>query len=147
MSHRERIPWSSAHPLDVKRGTFSSEISRLATLCSQKSEYLNQCKEAVNLYVGRGYPKNLVTSWLKSQKDIRWRDRIANKKLLVEDETATTYFTLKTQFNEAWKTFNVRELQTRIHAQWGEEVKAVDSPTVSGRSEERRVGKECKHWC
>jgi hypothetical protein len=61
MSHRERIPWSSAHPLDVKKGTFSSEISRLATLSSERSDYLNQCTEAVNMYIGRGYPPKLAT--------------------------------------------------------------------------------------
>ena len=33
-SHQERIPWISHHPLDVKRGTFIGEMSRLATLCS-----------------------------------------------------------------------------------------------------------------
>ena len=34
----QRIPWASHHPLDVKRGTFIGEMSRLATLCS-RSEY------------------------------------------------------------------------------------------------------------
>ena len=119
MSHRERIPWSSAHPLDVKRGTFSSELSRLATLCSDHNEYLKQCTEAVNLYIGRGYPKAVLTSWLAKYQDKRWDNRVADNN--AEDLGAnTTFFTLKTQFNEAWKSFNVGELQTRITAQWSD---------------------------
>lgn len=117
MSHRERIPWSSAHPLDVKKGTFSSEISRLATLCSQYTTYTEQCQEAVNLYIGRGYPPTLVQTWLKSQKEKRWADRLATRNTEAE-ETAGTFFTLKTHFNEAWKSFNVGELQTRITSHW-----------------------------
>jgi len=115
MSHRERIPWSSAHPLDVKRGTFSSEISRLATLCSEKPEYLNQCKEAVNLYVGRGYPPKVVQSWLAKQQEKRWEDRVAVK---AGEPSGDTFFTLKTQFNEAWESFNVGELQSKILHHW-----------------------------
>ena len=118
MSHRERIPWSSAHPLDVKRGTFSSEISRLATLCSDKSVYLTQCDEAVNLYIGRGYPPATVRSWLNKQLEHRWQDRIADK---AEDPSVVnTYFTLKTHFNDAWKSFNVGEMQTKITSCWKE---------------------------
>lgn len=114
MSHRERIPWSSAHPLDVKKGTFSSEISRLATLCSRHETYVVQCQEAVNLYIGRGYPPKVVTSWLKSQQQKKWEDRIA-----VKAEVPTrTFFTLKTHFNDAWKHFHVGELETKIHSVW-----------------------------
>jgi hypothetical protein len=127
MSHRERIPWSSAHPLDVKKGTFSSEISRLATLCSDHSTYINQCQEAVNLYIGRGYPPALVTSWLKGQQKKRWEDRVAVK--AVEDTPAQTFFTLKSHFNEAWKSFNVSELQSRITSCWRE----FDSTNVTGK--------------
>lgn len=132
MSHRERIPWSSAHPLDVKRGTFSSEISRLATLCSDHSTYVAQCDEAVNLYIGRGYPKDLVTKWLKDQKVKRWEDRVAVKSA---EDPARTFFTLKTQFNEAWKYFNVGELQTRILAQWD-----TSDTNTGGREKRRRTG-------
>ena len=115
MSHRERIPWSSAHPLDVKRGTFSSEISRLATLCSDKSVYLTQCDEAVNLYIGRGYPKAVVRNWLDRQLEKRWEDRVSDKP---EEASGDTFFTLKTHFNEAWESFNVGELQSKITSEW-----------------------------
>jgi hypothetical protein len=116
MSHRERIPWSSAHPLDVKKGTFSSEISRLATLSSERSDYLNQCTEAVNMYIGRGYPPKLATSWLKRQQELRWENRLSVQQDV--EDPARTLFTLKTQFNEAWKYFNVSELESKIKAQW-----------------------------
>lgn len=132
MSHRERIPWTSAHPKDVKKGTFSSEISRLATLCSDYDVYALQCEEAVNLYIGRGYPKNLVTSWLKDQKEKRWANRLSIK---VEEDPAHTFFILKTHFNDAWKGFNVQEMGTRIIAQWDT---GIDRSVVAGRKRLQR---------
>jgi hypothetical protein len=132
MSHRERIPWSSAHPKDVKKGTFSSEISRLATLCSDYDVFALQCEEAVNLYIGRGYPKGLVTHWLVEQKEKRWANRLSTK---VEEDPARTFFTLKTHFNEAWKYLNVHELESRIIAQWKD---AGPLPVVTGKR--KRLG-------
>ena len=133
MSHRERIPWSSAHPLDVKKGTFSSEISRLATLCSDHTTYINQCQEAVNLYIGRGYPPALVTKWLKGQQQKRWEDRVAEKSV---EDPARTFFTLKTHFNEAWKSFNVGELESRIISHWRE----YTSTRVAGKKRRHEEG-------
>jgi hypothetical protein len=133
MSHRERIPWSSAHPKDVKKGTFSSEISRLATLCSDSDVFAQQCTEVVNLYVGRGYPKGLVIHWLKEQQEKRWATRLAEQS--AEDPTRT-FFTLKTHFNEAWKGFNVQELESKITAQWRD----FTPSTVAGKKRSRLDG-------
>jgi hypothetical protein len=134
MSHRERIPWDSGHPLDVKKGTFASEISRLATLCSNQDDYLNHCKEAVDLYIGRGYPPVLVSSWLKSQKEKRWEDRVKISPRL-SDNGGSNLFTLKTYFNEAWKYVNIRELENIIKAEW-----QSDLPPESSVLGKRKAG-------
>ena len=48
-SHQERIPWISHHPLDVKRGTIIGEMSRLAMLSSQVSDYKDSMKSLAAL--------------------------------------------------------------------------------------------------
>lgn len=63
-SHQERIPWISSHPLDVKRGTFIREMSRLALLCSLHSHYIDAISSLQGIYVKRGYPQNLITNWM-----------------------------------------------------------------------------------
>ncbi|KAG8736400.1 hypothetical protein FRC10_009334 [Ceratobasidium sp. 414] len=50
-NHLERVPWVSAHPRDVKRGTYLGELSRMATLCSTVALYNEACKELRELYV------------------------------------------------------------------------------------------------
>jgi hypothetical protein len=47
-SHQERIPWISHHPLDVKRGTYIGKMSRLATLCSLHSHYIDAISVATS---------------------------------------------------------------------------------------------------
>jgi hypothetical protein len=61
----ERIPWASAHPLDVKKGMFVGEMSRLATLSSTHADYLEALQDLHNLYVSCGYPPNLISHWLR----------------------------------------------------------------------------------
>ncbi|KEP45355.1 reverse transcriptase, partial [Rhizoctonia solani 123E] len=48
-NHLERVPWISAHPLDVKKGTFMGELSRLATLSSSDVIYYDACVDLRNL--------------------------------------------------------------------------------------------------
>ena len=64
-SHQERIPWISHHPLDVKRGTCIGEMSRLAMLSSQVSDYKDSMQSLAALYIMLGYPSDLVFHWLK----------------------------------------------------------------------------------
>src|SRR6202050_3927005 len=68
-SHQERIPWISHHPLDVKRGTFIGEMSRLATISSLHSTYCDAIKSLAALYIARGYPSDLVYHWLSINKN------------------------------------------------------------------------------
>jgi hypothetical protein len=65
-NHQEQIPWISAHPYDVKQGTFLGEMSRLATLSSKLDHYLAAMRGLVALYIHRGYPADEVHKWLYS---------------------------------------------------------------------------------
>ena len=70
-NHQERIPWISAHPLDVKRGTFLGEMSRLAVLSSTMETYTEALKDLIKLYIHRGYPADLVHKWYYSNIQVR----------------------------------------------------------------------------
>ena len=66
LSHQKRIPWISHHTLDMKRGTYYSEMSRLATISSTSSIYSNVIKGLAALYIARCYPKDIVLYWTKT---------------------------------------------------------------------------------
>lgn len=112
-SHQERIPWISHHPFDVKRGTFIGEMSRLATLCSLKSDYIESIKGLVALYQKRGYPLPVVNTWVKKYWHERWEKRLSEIKPDVAD-----VLVLKSEFNTAWNYFSATELGNTILGYW-----------------------------
>ena len=117
LNHKERIPWASHHPQDVKKGTFIGEMSRLATLSSKPEHYLDALEELKNLYLARGYPTNLVLKWLKDYRSKRWEDRLKTERIAPEKP-----FVLKSYFNPAWMNFNVQELGNIVTETWQAEL-------------------------
>jgi hypothetical protein len=117
LNHHERIPWISHHPLDVKRGTCISEMSRLATLSSTITSYKDALSAMITLYVTRGYPRPLVISWVNKCATERWQKRLESSKPSTEPESVLV---LKTEYNPAWNYFNAAELGNRIFSYWTE---------------------------
>ena len=65
-NHKERIPWISHYPLDVKQGTFIGEMARLATLSRNTVYYKDAIRSLIALYITCGYPEALVMHWSHS---------------------------------------------------------------------------------
>ena len=112
-SHQERIPWISHHPLDVKRGTFIGEMSRLATISSLRSTYCDAIKSLAALYIARGYPSDLVYHWLSINIKERWEKRLNDNR-----QQRDSVLVLKSEFNTAWNYFNASELGNTILGFW-----------------------------
>lgn len=117
-SHQERIPWISHHPLDVKRGTFIGEMSRLATLCSSRSYYYDAIHELKTLYIKRGYPSDLVQNWIKKNYTTRWNQRLNEASSDARRADSEDVLVLKTEFNTAWNFFNAKELSETMFESW-----------------------------
>ena len=111
-NHLERIPWVSAHPKDVKKGTFIGEMSRLATLSSTVEVYTDALDHLRSVYVARGYPPDLIKSWLKDNASKRWRNRLGRT------ESAGDVFVLKSHFNPIWDSFDIHELGRVVINRW-----------------------------
>lgn len=112
-NHKERIPWASHHPKDVKKGTFLGEMSRLATLSSRRQHYLEAIRELGALYIARGYPVDLVHHWIKTNLARRWMNRLHEP-----SESTKSVLVLKSSFNPVWETFNIHELWNTIKEEW-----------------------------
>jgi hypothetical protein len=112
-NNQERIPWISAHPYDVKRGTFYGEMSRLAVLSSKHSTYVEALRGLVNLYLHRGYPAQEVQKWLRTSAQERWL-----KKHTARTRDSTNVLVLKSEYNLAWNYFSARELGDTVIGYW-----------------------------
>ena len=94
LNHFEQIPWISTHPLYVKKGTFVSELSRIATLSSTYASYADACREVADIYIARGYPPMLVVSWLRHNYLACWDNRLKDNKKVAAD-----VLVLKSEYN------------------------------------------------
>jgi hypothetical protein len=127
-NHLERIPWISSHPKDVKRGTFIGEMSRLATLCSNHESYREALNDLMLIYVSRGYPVDMVRTWLRTNAEKRWNSRLS------ESREERNVFVLKSVFNPAWESFNVHELGNRVSQAWSNSLAHVHHARDQHRS-------------
>ena len=94
----ERIPWHSHYPLDVKRGTFIGEMSRLAAISSTIDYYTQALNRLRNIYLDRGYPPKLINCWYAQHVQERWSRRHEN-----ETEETDGVLALKSHFNPVWE--------------------------------------------
>ena len=120
LNHFEYIPWISAHPIYVKKGTFLSELSRVAMLSSQYDTYMSACREVADIYIARGYPPMLIASWLQENYSVRWDARLSNN-----EQTKADLLVLKSEYNVSWDFFNVQLLAERMKTGWMEALRTL----------------------
>ena len=93
------VPFSSAHPISVKRALVKGERSRFHSICSDPED-LQRIEQhfRVNLY-RRGYPPNLLRRWFS--EDVK----------ASSDRTSDKMF-YPSVYNPVWEYINMREVET-----------------------------------
>lgn len=90
------IPFSSGHPLSVKKALVKAERTRMKTICSSNEE-LSRCEEVfrLNLY-RRGYPSGLLQRWFSDD---------------LKPRTESKALFLPSEYNPAWEYINMGKLE------------------------------------
>lgn len=113
LNNYERVPFASHHPLDVKRGTFIGELSRLAALSSTRAYYEQAVSDVRMIYLSRGYPDTLLKSWIGKFVDRQWERRHDPTR-----EAEPVSGVLKTVFNPVWEHLDIHVIQEAINEKW-----------------------------
>ena len=106
MNNYERHPYTSAHPLHVKRAAFLGEVSRIARLCSRYNTYYTEISYVRDIYLKRAYPPHLLYTWIRQEAGNRWDSRYENKKEAIEGSPVW----LKSVYNDVWKHIDLRKV-------------------------------------
>ena len=117
-NNRERVPFVSHHPMDVKRGVYIGELSRLSVLCSHKEIYIEAVKDLNALYQARGYPIPLISAWCRKNIQERWEKRFTSRN--ATDQGGEGVLVLKTRFDDVWNWFSATELGNAVTKYWEE---------------------------
>jgi len=108
LNNFERLPWCTGHSLQLLRGAFKSEVHRFAVASWSPHIYDEELVWLKDLYISRGYPPATVIQWIKSSKEIAYKNRldwvISHSKV---DESERIW-PLKSVMNPVWQKLNLR---------------------------------------
>ena len=110
LNSSERLPFTSAHPLHVKRAAFLGEVSRISRLCSKYDTYYNEIAHVRDIYRKRAYPPHFLYTWIRQESRNRWDSRYTNKNAALEGSP----FWLKSVYNDVWKYIDLRKAWTAM---------------------------------
>ena len=82
----------------MKRGAFVGELSQLVTLSSMEQFYVAAIEDLKRIYYCRGYPDNVVKSWLSKNAKNRWETKSRNK----THDSVDPLFILKSVIHILW---------------------------------------------
>jgi hypothetical protein len=138
------IPWSSAHPLHVKKGFVKAELTRFAILCSRPGYFADARQEFYGNLRRRGYPPKELDEWFTQ---VDYRDR---PKLLLprEDEESTAPLMLRGRYNPVWDYVDSNEILRTIRRSWSKEElpETLQQPLIRSLGRTRNVFDMMSSW-
>jgi len=113
MNRHLYIPWSSAHPLHVKKAFVKAELIRFAILSSEVGYFADARSQFYGNLRRRGYPSQALENWFQQ---VSYDDRPL---LLssVKKETSAPLM-LSGQYNPVWEYINVDEVLRSARQGW-----------------------------
>jgi len=116
MNRHLYIPWSSAHPLHVKKGFVKAELSRFAIICSRPEYFAEARQEFYGNLRRRGYPVQALREWfLQVHYDAR------PVLLLPKQKSDAAPLMLSGHYNPTWEFVDVKEVLTAARMFWNRE--------------------------
>lgn len=134
MNRHLYIPFSSAHPLHVKKGFVKAELSRYAIICSSIEYFAEARQEFYGNLRRRGYPPQMLDLWFQ-QVHYDNRPVLLLPKNKEEDRAPLM---LSGHYNPVWDFINVKEVITAAREFWVQDglPASLDEPLIRslGRS-------------
>jgi len=117
MNRHLYIPWSSAHPLHVKKGFVKAELTRLAIICSTHEYFAEARQEFYGNLRTRGYPSQTLIEWFR-QMSYESRSIIL---LSQKQKDNNAPLMLSGHYNPVWDFVDVKEVITAAKSFWSQD--------------------------
>ena len=125
LNHYQYIPWSSAHPKNVKKAFVKGELVRHKVICSRTEDFQEASRNLFDHLRARGYPTKLLAAWMSMVKP--GEDRFG-----LTPKSKELPWMLPSHYNPAWDLVHVKGIQKAMVEEWS---KGVDFriPEFSGK--------------
>ena len=114
------LPWSSAHPMHVKKGLVMGETTRLSLLCSEESTFLEEVARFKEALCRRGYPAKALSTWTRR---VPWSRRldILGAARSTKERSADAPLRIPTTYNPIWEHIDLGKVFDRVTESWRSE--------------------------
>ena len=109
------IPWSSAHPLPVKKAFVKAELTRFATICSEKRYFVDAVHQFYRNLQKRGYPVGALHAWFKQ---VGYSSRQLLLSSSKEDIETVVPLMIPSEYNEIWDYIHVSQVFDAMRHEW-----------------------------
>ena len=115
LNKHQYIPWSSAHPLSVKKAFVKAELTRYMIISSNKTLFEEKTSEFMESLRRRGYPSSILSSW---RFQVKYEDRQAalSKRKAIGERGLPLM--LPSSYNEVWEYLDVRSAFETMWKTW-----------------------------
>jgi hypothetical protein len=117
------IPWSSAHPLHVKKAFVKAELTRFAMINSEVEYFADARKQFYGNLRRRGYPSQVLDNWFTQ---VRYSER----QIILsppKEKPDLAPLMLAGQYNPVWEYINVEEILRKARRGWSLETELPDA--------------------
>jgi len=123
MNRHLYIPWSSAHPLHVKKAFVKAELIRFAMVSSEIGYFADARAQFYGNLRRRGYPSEALENWFRQVS-------YDNRPLFLSSQKETEQHAplmLSGQYNPVWEYINVEEVMRAARPSWNQEKNLPES--------------------
>lgn len=117
------IPWSSAHPLHVKKAFVKAELIRFAIVSSEVGYFAESRRQFYGNLRRRGYPPETLENWFLQ---VSFEKRAVYLDLAKPEEDIAPLM-LSGQYNPVWEYINVEEISRAMRRGFSLEKELPDS--------------------
>lgn len=114
LNRHQYIPWSSAHPLSVKRAFVKAELTRFMILSSKRSLFEERRTEFYEALGRRGYPSNTLDVW---KKLVKYEDRAYHLSKVKEVPRGLPLM-LPSDYDQTWEYVDLKAVFETMRKEW-----------------------------
>lgn len=137
------IPYSSSHPLAVKRAFVKGELVRILLNSSTKQFFVESCSQFYSNLRLRGYPPQILDYWFRM---IKW-DQL-ERRLFKERVQSPLPLMLPSEYNPVWECVNIRQLTRVLYSEWskGDVPDALQRPVIKSLARSHNLFDQVTKW-
>ena len=115
LNKHQYIPWSSAHPITVKKAFIKAELTRYMVICSSKALFEERVAEFMLALRRRGYPSDRLNVW---RHQVQYIDRSWFLSKEKDPAARGVPLLLPSSYDSVWDDIDVNSVLQEMQQHW-----------------------------